>query len=155
MQLTEINQILAVTGADFVRRTQELQDALIHNLDPAEKIEPPVNHYFAHSTYVREMFAPSGSIIIGKMHKHEHICIMLQGKAIVYSEHGQEEIVAPRTFVAPKGVKRIFVVLEDMVFQNVHPASTNDLEQLERDLIVDESDPNAVQEFRKLIELEY
>lgn len=155
MQLTAINQFLGVTGATFVRRTQELQNALISNLDPAEKIEPPINHYFAHGTYVREMFAPTGSIIIGKMHQHDHICIMLQGKAIVYSEHGQEELIAPCTFVAPKGIKRIFIVLEDMVFQNVHPANTTNLEQLERELIVDESDPNAVQIFRNLIGLEY
>ena len=155
LQTTEINDLLGVTGADFVRRTQQLQDALIHGLDPSERIDPPIKHHFAYGTYVREMHAPAGSLIVGKMHKHDHICIMLQGRAIVYNEYGQEEIAAPHTFISHQGVKRIFVVLEDMIFQNVHPANTTDLEQLEKDLIVDESDPNAVKEFRHLLGLEY
>ena len=154
LQPTEINNFLGVTGSDFVRRTQQLQDALIQGLDPTEKIEFPIKHYFAHGTYVREMHAPAGSLIVGKMHKHDHICIMLQGRAIVYNEHGQEEITAPYTFISHQGVKRIFIVLEDMIFQNVHPANTTDLEQLEKDLIVDESDPNAVKVFRTLLGLE-
>ena len=155
MQLTEINQTLGVTGRDFYYRAQQLQKAMLENLKPEDLIEPPIKHYFANGTYVREMFAPTGSVIIGKTHRHDHICIVLQGQAMVYSEDGQFEIQAPYTFVAKKGAKRIFVVLEDLIFQNVHPANSTDLEELEHELIVSEDDENAVRDFRLSIGLEY
>lgn len=155
MQLVEINQTLGVTGPEFIHRAQQLQTAMLENLNPEERIEPPIQHYFAHGTYVREMFAPTGSVIVGKMHRHDHICILLKGKAIIYGEDGQMEVEAPYTFVAKKGSKRIFIVLDDLIFQNVHPASSTDLDELERELIIDESNVNAVKEFRLSIGLEY
>lgn len=155
MQLTEINQTLGVTGPEFIHRVQQLQAVMLENLNPEERIEPPVTHYFAHGTYVREMLAPLGSVIIGKMHRHDHICILLKGRAIIYSEEGQMEVEAPYTFVAKAGSKRLFVVLEDLVFQNVHPANSTDLDELERELIVNEDDQDAVKDFRLSIGLEY
>lgn len=155
MQLTELNQQLCVTGPEFINRAQQLQAAMLENLKPEDLIEPPLKHYFANGTYVREMFAPMGSIIVGKMHRHDHICILLQGSAIIYSEDGPMEVEAPYTFVAAKGSKRIFVVLDDLIFQNVHLASSTDLDELERELIVDESAENAVKAFRLSIGLEY
>lgn len=155
MQLVEINQTLGVTGPEFIHRAQQLQTAMLENLNQEERIEPPIQHYFAHGTYVREMFAPTGSVIVGKMHRHDHICILLKGKAIIYGEDGRMEVEAPYTFVAKKGSKRIFIVLDDLVFQNVHPASSTDLDELERELIIDESNVNAVKEFRLSIGLEY
>ena len=155
MQLTELNQVFGVTGSQFISRARQLQTAMLENMNQEERIEPPVTHYFAHGTYVREMFAPLGSVIVGKMHRHDHICILLKGRAMIYGEDGQMEVEAPYTFVAKQGSKRIFVVLEDLIFQNVHPASSTDLEELERELIVDESDESAVKDFRLSIGLEY
>lgn len=155
MQLTEINQSLGVTGPEFIYRAQQLQTAMLENLKPEDLIEPPLKHYFANGTYVREMFAPMGSVIVGKMHRHDHICILLQGRTMIYSEDGQMEAEAPYTFVAAKGSKRIFIVLEDLIFQNVHLANSTDLDELERELIVNEDDENAVKEFRLSIGLEY
>ena len=136
MQLTEINHALSITGPEFIHRAQQLQTAMLDNLKAEDLIDPPLKHYFANGTYVREMFAPMGSIIVGKMHRHDHICILLQGSAIIYSEDGPMEVEAPYTFVAAKGSKRIFVVLDDLIFQNVHLASSTDLDELERELIV-------------------
>lgn len=145
-----VNQFLSVTGDVFFERLRELEQHL-QSLPNENQIEPPVNHYFAHKTYVREMIAPAESIIIGKTHKHDHICIVLKGRALVYSEHGSFEVVAPSTFVAPKGSKRLFVVLEDLVFQNVHAVETHDLDEIENEVIVPDT---QVDEFRKLLKLE-
>jgi len=143
--LEQVNTFLGVTGAEFVQRVHELQ-AHLQSFPIEQQVEMPIQHYFAHKTYVREMFSPKGSLIVGKTHRHDHICIMLKGRALIYSEHGSQEMSAPCTFVAPKGSKRIFVVLEDLVFQNVHYTEATDLNAIEAELIVPDSE---VEQFRK------
>lgn len=143
--LAQVNTFLGVTGAEFVRRSHELQ-AVLESFPADQHVEMPIQHFFGHKTYVREMFSPKGSVIVGKTHRHDHICIVLQGRALVYSEHGSNEVQAPCTFVAPAGSKRIFIVLEDLIFQNVHYTESTDLDVIERELIVPDSE---VEQFRK------
>lgn len=145
-ELQQVNEFLSVTGADFIRRVHELQDFLISQMPAEHHTEMPVKHHFAHKTYVREMFSPAGSIVIGKTHRYDHTCIVLTGRAVVYSEHGVKEISAPSTFHSERGAKRLFVVLEDLTFQTVHYAETDDLAAIEQDLIVPDSE---VEQFRK------
>lgn len=145
-ELQQVNEFLSVTGADFIRRVHELQDFLISQMPAEHHTEMPVKHHFAHKTYVREMFSPAGSIVIGKTHRYDHTCIVLTGRAIVYSEHGVKEISAPLTFHSERGAKRLFVVLEDLTLQTVHYAETDDLAAIEQDLIVPDSE---VEQFRK------
>ena len=145
-ELQQVNEFLSVTGVDFIRRVHELQDFLINQMPAEHHTEMPVKHHFAHKTYVREMFSPAGSIVIGKTHRYDHTCIVLTGRAIVYSEHGVKEISAPFTFHSERGAKRLFVVLEDLTFQTVHYAETDDLAAIEQDLIVPDSE---VEQFRK------
>lgn len=142
--LAQVNTLLSVTGDEFTKRVHELQDVLIQ-LPSVQHIDPPVRHFFGHKTYVREMFAPCGSIIVGKTHRYDHICIVQHGSALIYTEDGSFEVSAPYTFEAKAGAKRIFVALEDFIFQTVHHTETTDLSVIEEDLIVADSE---VQKFR-------
>ena len=148
--LEQVNQFLSVTGSKFVQRVHELQQHL-QSFPEGDKVDPPVNHYFGHKTYVREMLAPSGSIIVGKTHRYNHTCIVLQGKALVYSESGSFEIQAPFTFSCEAGAKRLFGVLEDLVFQTVHYTESTDLAVIEQEIIVPDAEIN---QFRKDLNLE-
>lgn len=143
--IEQVNQFLSVTGSKFVHRVDELQ-VLLKSFPEGDQVDPPVNHYFGHKTYVREMIAPSGSIIIGKTHRYDHTCIVLKGKALVYSEYGSYEIQAPYTFSSERGIKRLFVVLEDLVFQTVHYTESTDIAVIEQELIVPDDE---VSQFRK------
>lgn len=148
--LEQVNEFLSVTGLDFVKRVHELQNVLL-SLPTEVQAEMPITHHFGHKTYVREMFSPTGSIIVGKTHRYAHVCIVSQGRAIIYDEHGSREIQAPCSFVTQPGIKRLFVVLKDLTFSTVHHANTSDLEGLERELIVPDDE---VEQFRKDLNLE-
>jgi len=148
--LEQVNAFLSVTGLDFVHRVHELQH-LLQSLPTEVQAEMPIKHLYGHKTYVREMFSPTGSIVVGKTHRYEHVCIVSQGRALVYDEYGSREIQAPCSFVSEPGIKRLFVVLEDLIFSTVHHADTSDLEQLERELIVPD---DQVEQFRKDLNLE-
>lgn len=93
---------------------------------------------FSHGVYAREMFVKKDSIVIGAIHKHEHISFLMSGHLTVVSENGVSEHKAPDVIVAGPGIKRIAYAHEDTIWYNVHgnPTNTEDLKELEKEMIV-------------------
>ena len=94
-------------------------------------------HTFADGIYVREMFIPKGEVVIGAIHKHLHVWILLSGSIRVATEDSVEEYEAPCTVLSRPGVKRVIYAVEDSTFTNVHknPSDTQDLKQLEKEIV--------------------
>lgn len=99
------------------------------------QVELPIQHTFAPGVYVRQMDAPAGAVIVGKIHKTEHVVIIAQGEASVLTDEGVQRLIAPCTFVAKPGAKRVIYVHEDLVMMNVHPTDETDLEKIEAEVI--------------------
>lgn len=84
------------------------------------------NHYFtskhedfgAH-LYGRQLSLPAGTVVIGKIHKHPVINVLLKGKLHVVSENGKRTVEAPCMYASEPGVKRVAYVIEDCVWANV------------------------------------
>lgn len=114
---------------------REKVNALQAEMAKLPQIEPPTNHYFAKGMYAREMLASAGTVIVGKIHKQEHLFILTKG---VISIGGQKPIEAPSVVVSPAGTKRAIFVLEDAVFMNVHITDKTDLDEIEAELIESE-----------------
>jgi len=86
-----------------------------------------VKHYFSPKdekygccTYAREMFIPKGTLIIGKIHRHQHLNIISKGKVVVYTEFGEKHMEGPITFVSEIGLKRSVYALEDTLWTTIH-----------------------------------
>jgi hypothetical protein len=93
---------------------------------------------FAEGVYTRAMTIKQGCVVIGAIHKHDHISFLTSGHLTVVSESGMSEHKAPCVIVAGPGVKRIAYAHEDSVWYNVHgnPSNTRDLKELEKEIIV-------------------
>jgi hypothetical protein len=86
-----------------------------------------VKHYFSPKdekygccTYAREMFIPKGTLIIGKIHRHQHLNIISKGKVVVYTEFGEKHMEGPITFVSEIGLKRSVYAIEDTLWTTIH-----------------------------------
>jgi len=111
--------------ADIVREGQKLP-----------QVECPVTHRFAPGVYLREIFMPANTRVIGKIHKTEHFNILIQGACLIVHDDGRREILqAPMTFVSKAGVQKVLLILEDMIWQTVHVTPEIDLAKLESELI--------------------
>ena len=102
------------------------------------QIREDLRHHFAHRTYAREMFVPCGTVLVGKIHRYSCINFIMQGVVEVRSQDGAQRIEAPYVFVSPGGTKRAMVALTDLIWVTVHPADSEDLDQLERELILED-----------------
>lgn len=96
----------------------------------------PVTHRFAPGVYLREIFMLADSVVIGRVHKTEHFNIILQGACLIVHDDGRrEELRAPMTFVSKAGVQKVLYVLEDTIWQTVHPTDETDFEKLDHMLV--------------------
>jgi hypothetical protein len=104
-----------------------------------------VKHYFSPKddkygccTYAREMFIPKGTLIIGKIHRHQHLNIISKGKVVVYTEFGEKHLEGPVTFVSEIGLKRSVFAVEDTLWTTIHLTEfvgKEDLSKIEDEVI--------------------
>ena len=110
--------------------TQKIE-SLLPKLKELPQVDCSEKHYFGPSLYIKEVTMPAGSVIVGKPHKVEHMCVMLQGRMILVMEDGsRKEVCAPMTFVGSPG-RKVAYIIEDTVFQNIYATEETDVEKLE------------------------
>lgn len=112
-------------------------DVLLREISARPQVDCPVQHFFGPSIYIREVVMPAGTVVVGKYHKHDHLCNMVEGRMIVVGEDGeQREVAAPAVFMAKKGRKTAYI-LETVRFQNIYSTDETDVEKLEHMLVED------------------
>jgi hypothetical protein len=127
-------------------RYVECAEAVQQKVGELPQIDLPIFHHFAPNVYMRQMDAPAGAIVVSKMHRTEHMNILLKGSLSVITEHGIEYLKAPLILKSDAGTKRIGYFHEDSSWVTVHPTELTDLEEIEAQVIVPESE---IQEFLK------
>jgi quercetin dioxygenase-like cupin family protein len=134
VDLTPAREVIeAPRPAPSREKIQQLQGALAQ----LPQIETGLEHYFADGMYGRRCFIPAGSVVVGKIHRHEHFVLLIKGSARINTDRGMETISAPHVWVSPPGAKRALVTLEDCEFFTTHLNHDNarDLERIEADVI--------------------
>jgi len=114
---------------------------------PQVHIEP--RHYFANGMYGRELMMPAGTLIVGKIHKHEHLAIMVYGDILVYTEAGgKKRLKGYNMMVSPPETKRVVYPFEDTLWITIHldPSNKRDADALEPELITPD-DPAVLESF--------
>tara|TARA_R110002020_G_scaffold1420_1_gene6426 strand:- start:2199 stop:2723 length:525 start_codon:yes stop_codon:yes gene_type:complete len=133
-----------------------IEEALKNNNDPNYKTSIgdsdacPVKHSFSDGIYVREMFVPKGTMLVGKIIKQTHHIFLMSGKIAIITEEGEKIMQGPCSVVAKGGTKRVGYALTDVVWINVHPNATDtqDLCKLEKQVIAKDYD-----EYSRYLEL--
>lgn len=129
-----------------------LQAAMVSELEAAgvDRVQEldrlcPLKHVFAPGgackhVYGREIFIPAGTAIVGKIHKHAHLNMLMKGKVSVFTEKGREDFVGPLMMVSQAGTKRAVYAHEDTVWVTVHLTNDTDLEKIEDEIIAKDFD---------------
>ena len=103
-------------------------------------IDVPILHHFAPGVYMRQMDAAAGTLVVSKMHRTEHMNILLKGSLTVATEDGIQLMTAPCVLKSIPGTKRIGYFHEDSSWITVHPTEETDLEKIEQQVIVPEEE---------------
>ena len=98
----------------------------------------PKDEKYGCCTYAREMMIPKGTLIIGKIHRHQHLNFISKGRVKVFTEFGEKYLVAPCTFVSEVGLKRAVYAEEDTIWTTVHLTEfekESELDKIEQEVI--------------------
>lgn len=126
-------------------QAQTMNDIQTIDLDAAEahmltlpQVECPIEHIFGPGIYIRQIFMPKDSIVLGHSHKLESVNMVLKGRLSLLEGGVRREVAAPYIFTSGLG-RKVAYVLEDCVFQNIYATEETDLEKLE-EMCVEKSD---------------
>lgn len=109
---------------------------LVQTLSTLPQTECPVKHHFSPGLYMREIFMPADTIVIGKVHKTEHFNILVKGSCFIVHDDGTHDLLtAPLTFVSKPGVQKTLYIVEDMIWMTTHVTEETDLAMIESNLI--------------------
>ena len=128
------DRLLAVAGQDDLSWMEKVS-LLAGKFHEQEQVECPVKSRFAPGVYLREIFMPAGSFVIGKIHKTEHFNIIQSGRVVLIDDEGSRVLEGPCTFVSKAGVRKVLYIETDCVWSTVHPTDETDLVRLEALLI--------------------
>ena len=109
------------------------------SLSPQEARDEYNDHFFAPGVYGRKMRIPQDMCVVGRIHKHAHLNVVMKGKVKVVTEFGEDTIEAPHVWVSKPGTKRAVYALEDTEWITIHPnpKELRDLDELEAEYVVD------------------
>ncbi|AUR84594.1 hypothetical protein NVP1061O_13 [Vibrio phage 1.061.O._10N.286.55.C2] len=140
-----MNYSLSINGTQVSSSVQSRRDAI--SRDVASMIESgattdtgsicPVKHRFAKGLYCREILIPKGVKIIGKIHATEHFNTIVQGECLVITTTEEKKIKAPYTWVTKAGEQKAVLALSDVLWQTYHVTDKTDVDEIEKDVIVD------------------
>lgn len=118
------------------QKIQELQQSMLE----LRCDMPEAEHFFAPGMYGRRFSMPAGMLVVGKIHKHAHLMMVLTGRAEIVTEFGRDVVEAGHVSVSQPGAKRVVLAIEDTVFMTVHhnPKDVEDLADIEAQHIEDE-----------------
>ena len=126
-----------------------LAAAIERDLEP---VDCPVTHRFAKGCYLREIFMPKGAVVVGKIHATEHFNVILAGEVTVVTAVSNERLKAPHTFISGEGVQKVVFVHEDCIWQTLHVTDKTNVDEIEKDVIVERYDQLEVDSLLQKLE---
>lgn len=99
-------------------------------------------HFFSNGMYSRKLFRKAGTLIVGKVHKHDHLFICAMGEIIAWTENGMKKLGPGDIIESKAGTKRVTLATVDSIGITVHKTDKIDLEEIEAEII--EPDENAL-----------
>lgn len=106
----------------------------------SDSVDMPITNHFSSGLYMREIFMQAGLLVVGKMHRTEHFNIIIQGACTVLTDDGPKLFTAPCIFISKPGVKKVLYTHEDTRWLTTHVTEETDMEKLEAELIVPETE---------------
>ena len=127
----------------------ELIPILESGIAEYEQVDLKVTNTFSEGVYVRELEIPKGTLIEGKRHRKSCINMLIKGKMLISDGKDEYEVTAPFIANADALTKKFGFALEDSIWINIHNTSSTDLDEIEKEMIITESEYLAMIEHKE------
>ena len=129
-----------VQPPQMMRQKVEL---LQQELAKLPQYEPETKHYFHGGMYCREVFRHAGVLVVGAVHKKEHIYLIVSGTVVITDGDGNvQEVTGPHVVQSKPGTKRAVYAVTDALCMTFHVTDATTVEEAEATLV--EVDPTSM-----------
>ncbi len=137
MEIVDITSASDSTSYDKIISVRNNINNLASSMKDMDQQECPVTHRFANGCYLREIFMKKGTTIVGKIHATEHFNVILTGDVTVVTAEWTKRFKAPHTFISGAGIQKVVYIHEDCQWQTLHVTDKTDVNEIEKDVIVE------------------
>lgn len=110
-------------------------EAAMRSLPELLNIDEMTFHHFAPGLYAREFRMKADELVVGKIHKHDHLAMLVYGVVSVSDEFNSVRMKGPHIWLSQAGVKRAVYAHTDCMFVTFHPTEETDIEKIEEFVI--------------------
>jgi len=118
---------------EYVSREQV--ERLQSEMATMPQAELTTEHSFSPGMYMRKVFRPAGTLIVGKVHKEPHFFLCAKGEIIAWTESGMKRLQAGDVVESKPGTKRVTLAVTDAIGITIHRTEKTDLDEIEAELI--------------------
>ena len=118
--------------------TREEIERLQAEVAKMPQTELDTEHYFNDGMYCRKLHMKANLLVVGKVHKKDHLFICAMGQIIAWSETGMKTLNAGDVIESKAGTKRVILALTDAIGITIHKTNKIDISEVEADLVEDD-----------------
>ena len=115
--------------------SREQVERLQSEMATMPQAELTTEHHFSLGMYMRKVFRPAGTLIVGKVHKEPHFFLCAKGEIIAWTESGMKRLQAGDVVESKPGTKRVTLAVTDAIGITIHRTDKTDLDEIEAELI--------------------
>jgi len=115
--------------------SREQVDRLQAEMAAMPQAELVTEHQFSPGMYMRKLYRPAGTLIVGKVHKEPHFFLCAKGEIIAWTENGMKRLQAGDVIESKPGTKRVTLAVTDAIGITIHRTDKTDLDEIEAELI--------------------
>ena len=118
-------------------------DKMEYQLSTLPVAEIPLTHIFTDGIYIRQAFAPAGSMFTTVHHNTEHPFILISGTTEVISNEESSSITGPFMGITKKGTRRLVYAVTDAMYLTIHanPDNLTDPDEIIRRITIPVENP--------------
>ena len=115
--------------------SREQIDRLQAEMAKLPQAELETEHFFSPGMYLRRVYRPAGTLIVGKVHKKPHFFLCAKGEIIAWTETGMRKLQAGDVVESQPETKRVTLAVTDSIGVTVHLTDKTNLDEIEQELV--------------------
>lgn len=124
--------------------------SLIEDISLKERNEYIVTNVIADGVLARTVLMPKGEIVVGEIHKYESINILVKGELKVWVNGEVKHLKAPYMIKSDADTRKVAYILEDTVWTSIHRVNSENLEEIEEEIIVKTNREDLIKEIKQI-----
>ena len=124
--------------------------SLIEDISLKERDEYIVTNVIADGVLARTVLMPKGEIVVGEIHKYESINILVKGELKVWVNGEVKHLKAPYMIKSNAKTRKVAYILEDTVWTSIHRVNSENLEEIEEEIIIKVDREALIEELKQI-----